>query len=1248
MAVLIGLSWARPVVASGEVVSAPAALPEAGSSVDTNCLQQAAGGSCRREVNSDPTQPYLLLVPRNVSELTAVVAGGSGAGGADGVAGGNGGLVVAEIPVVPGSTLSVYVATGAQGTEHGSGWLPGGDGVSDSDPLKSNSGGGGGASAVIGPDGALVVAGGGGGAGGSATSSLPGGIGGSAGLPALAGFSGRDSDGAGGFSAGGSPTTPYKAPATVPIKALGGNGGCSNDYRCQGSGSPDGGGWGGNGTFPDKSQEPGGGGGAGWPNGGWGGGGATTDGLYPIPASGGGGGGGQNYVTAAGQDLSSGSIAQTNGYVEFRPAGLAQRVDCAAGNGGQTVSLPTGTASVLAIAAGASGGDTSDPSWTGVPGVGALAVATIAVGPADRELAVFPGCVGGGRKPQAVYGLGNGGGGGDAGTGADQGGGGGGGSAVLVGTGPHLGTRLLVAGGGGGSGGGAFDIQNPLNNQPGWPGGSAGQGFDETGNGSGAGAGGGGRGGAGGGSATQDGQPGTDGNDPVLGLAGGGGGGGGGGMLGGGQGHGGGDGSGGYGGGAGTSYYDANPTDGVTDPLIGFSSQSATGYVTLVPLTSPSTLSLALQLTGSAAGLPQSANFPYLVSVQCTLGGVVTFPPTEVQVTPGQTQQLSAAIPGDSTCTVDQGSGDMGRAWSGVVQPPAGGNVLVPGQNNLFTITDDVDFLQQFDVSYTPNPADPPGSADYSVSLNCYLNENPISLQGSSFQDQGDPAPADAVTFSPDGDTMTLHFTGASRYIFGQPRNGPGPLTGTQCALSSQNLNAFLQYSQGETVVATAYSGPQIGPEFALTGLNEPNSPIPASSLNIQFQCFDPANGGCAPAAAAPLASRPSVTSATTTSGSLTVRAARTGAAAARWPDPTTVTVTCTDPGQGGATHGRRFSRTLVFSTGIGTQTISGLVSGSGCTVRRGTGGGTSVHYATDPTPTGTPPSTPLGRAEGIETTVVGHRTVTVTADFPAAPWRVSVQRVGSAAKSAAASIRVSGRCTTPAGSTVPGSDVFTSVASAGATVLGAIPVGALCSVQPVSGRATGITSSAPITVSAQGSTSSVQLDYRKPAQVTIRVQTAGAPTPQLTGRIAVFGRCWSPEHPAQDLALTAAGTTVTNGGITPAVTVPVGYHCGGAAVSIQPDSAGTGAIQSSWTSTTLQTAEGASQQLLVTLTATTQAPPTHPTAPVPPVTPHPPSTPELASTGTPVISDLDIAALLILSGAAALLVGARRRRRVR
>ncbi|MDR2323492.1 MAG: hypothetical protein LBE60_17825 [Microbacterium sp.] len=174
-----GAAWSLPVLA------AAAAVPLAAASTVPGCATQ-------KTFFTLPDSPSaagittVFVVPAKVNLITVTVTGGAGgATRADWtILGGNGGLVTATIPVIPGETLDLIVGQGGAsriGPSYGANpsVVTGGQGYGnggDSDPAADNPnsgpgswwGGapGGAGSAILRGGQPLVVAGGGGGAGG--------------------------------------------------------------------------------------------------------------------------------------------------------------------------------------------------------------------------------------------------------------------------------------------------------------------------------------------------------------------------------------------------------------------------------------------------------------------------------------------------------------------------------------------------------------------------------------------------------------------------------------------------------------------------------------------------------------------------------------------------------------------------------------------------------------------------------------------------------------------------------------------------------------------------------------------------------------------------------------------------------------------------------------------------------------------------------------------------------------------------
>lgn len=216
-----------------------------------------------------------FTVPDNVTEVTIVCLGGSGAGGDGASAGaaGLGGSVTATFTVVPGTVYDVYVGGVGSNVDGPGGWLGGGNGGN----WSTDGGGGGGASFVVATGGArsaaIICAGGGGGGGGYGGTGVSG-DGGGGGL--YAGIDGEASS----FGGGGGGATQFAAGA-------GGSAGIGSPGE---AGDVDGLGYGGDAN--DGGAGVGSGGGGGGFHGGGGGGGEAA-----------GGGGGSGYVAATGFDI---------------------------------------------------------------------------------------------------------------------------------------------------------------------------------------------------------------------------------------------------------------------------------------------------------------------------------------------------------------------------------------------------------------------------------------------------------------------------------------------------------------------------------------------------------------------------------------------------------------------------------------------------------------------------------------------------------------------------------------------------------------------------------------------------------------------------------------------------------------------------------------------------------------------------------------------------------------------------------
>ena len=592
------------VAASGSVTAPPAAAatpPSATAAalepMQSSCLAQAIYGSCR--IGSDQT----FTVPAGMSSVMVTAVGGGGAS-SDGVSGGAGGFVIAQLSVAAGQTLKVQLGRNADGKTPGTGWRSGGalgtDPVSDT---PNGGGAGGGATAVTSDGGVvLVVAGGGGGAGASYNSQWHGGRGGNAGRVASAGFNGSGANDGSSSAHGGDPDDPSGPDFPAQGGAVFGSGGCANGINCSGSGEPvpqDG--RGGHGIVDNVALLHNGGGGGGGKIGGWGGessGVVLTDPLMTPLSGGGGGGGGTNFTDTSARELTSASrTSTTGGYVQFSAAGSLTRFTC--GQSNTDFAVPFGVDKITAVAVGGRG---SVPDDSGQTGWGAAAVGTIGV-KAGQALSAVVGCRGHNHTPASGYGT-SGAGGGAPGNSAYQGGSGGAASAVEIGGDP-----ILIAGGGGGAGGGGFDVQSNTPNSAGGDGGSAGYSWDSAAY-SGAGDGGGDSGGTGG--ARGQGSDGTNGEGGSGFPSESGGGGGGGSGFNGGYGGGTAASEGGSGGGAGSSQYDPRY---VTDPSIATANGGDDGYIVLIAIpratdyNNNGTISVAPAGTGSGRGFDNNGQW---------------------------------------------------------------------------------------------------------------------------------------------------------------------------------------------------------------------------------------------------------------------------------------------------------------------------------------------------------------------------------------------------------------------------------------------------------------------------------------------------------------------------------------------------------------------------------------------------------------------------------------------------------------
>lgn len=284
-----------------------------GSQLSTGAPGAMRGAAAYAKFFKFTGHKQMFVVPRNVRVIGVKVLGASGGNsahqGSYSSAGGNGGRIIATIPVSPGEKLAIFV--GGMGAPLIAGFNGGGaGGVGNPSGSNSGGGGGGGASDIRENGDALsdrvIVAGGGGGGGapGLYDPHNDGGAGGNKnGAPGRSGhakWDGHGGDGgtqtAGGDGGkGGHLTRQMTGPAGESgALGLGGNGG--------GNGTDQGGG------------DGGGGGGGGYYGGGGGGAGSlAASGL----GGGGAGGGGSSYVesTAIGVKSQRGAAPPGNGLI---------------------------------------------------------------------------------------------------------------------------------------------------------------------------------------------------------------------------------------------------------------------------------------------------------------------------------------------------------------------------------------------------------------------------------------------------------------------------------------------------------------------------------------------------------------------------------------------------------------------------------------------------------------------------------------------------------------------------------------------------------------------------------------------------------------------------------------------------------------------------------------------------------------------------------------------------------------------
>ncbi len=371
----------RPVlpvlVAAGLVI--PAAVGLAGPVLAAEPPPVCAAGECTVTYGLTGT-PDTFTVPAGVASITVTVAGGSGGLGHEDLvnglparAGGDGGSVVATVPVTPGATLTVVV--GGQGADAdnvgGVGAAGGyGGGGSTPDVGGGSDGAGGGGSFLF--DGASVLVASGGGGGGGYQAGGDGGAGGAA------------EDGA-----DGGPTGVGGGGATTTAPGAGGVG--ADESGTDGTGpasGPDTFGTGGGGSATCAS----GGGGGGFYGGGSGG--CDTTDTFML-----GGGGGGSGVLGAGVVATSRTTNTGDGRVVIRYALPATTTTLSV----SPTSAQVGTdATLSATVSGPSGSPTPTGTVTFREGSTVLGAGTLANGVAG--LTVPAGSTAGQRTFTADYG----------------------------------------------------------------------------------------------------------------------------------------------------------------------------------------------------------------------------------------------------------------------------------------------------------------------------------------------------------------------------------------------------------------------------------------------------------------------------------------------------------------------------------------------------------------------------------------------------------------------------------------------------------------------------------------------------------------------------------------------------------------------------------------------------------------------------------------------------------------------------
>ncbi len=622
--------------------STPLAAAPSAAAASVLCDELVANQPCMLDWTTYPGQTT-IDIPDSITEVTVLLAGGSGGTGDDQGAAGPGGIVVATVDTSQEHSFDVWLAGAGAGRTPGDGWARGGDG-GEFEPGNDGYGGGGGSGLSYTGDGKadplLVAGGGGGGGGGVFDNSLAGGAGGFGGDPAGDGANGQGR-----------------------VWGPGGQGGAE--------GSPNGGPGG-----SDTSIDVGGGGGGG--GGGHVGGTGGSDGTYIYGEgynSAGGGGGGSSFARSDAQLLGYGTAPLGAGWVTIYP-GAADPLECDDSNDWIPLPIPDDVVSYTVVAVGGGGAPGASLARGGHGGVVTAAVDVTAF----DSLFYDVGCGGDSERDNGL-GFGGGGDGGHASSPeARSGGKGGGATAVLA---PD-GTPLVVAGGGGGAGGDIANCEHAPGSHCGGAGGSSGgvPGSALPANGATGDSGDGGEGGIAG-SHHVNGVPsrnGGEGTGPDGGGEDGGGGGGGGGYpMGGGGGHhsfy-----SGGGGGGAGDSYINSQYAVGsiATSGAEATEHEPANGWLVLLPnIVDFVNVLVQKEVTGGADGY---AGGPFTLTLVCDLGNRNVVDQT-FTLGVGGSQLLQAPV--DASCTVSE-------TQTGSASSPAPPQTFIVGETNPpITMTND-------------------------------------------------------------------------------------------------------------------------------------------------------------------------------------------------------------------------------------------------------------------------------------------------------------------------------------------------------------------------------------------------------------------------------------------------------------------------------------------------------------------------------------------------------------------------------